>query len=109
MQNGVQVYFIEEDKISPEGWPLMINKIQRIHIGDSTKDFNFCDKTYKLKSVISNNTNELWMKVSKNSGQGTIKDLDVTISSEYGDNIIRINIDDDADNKSTWFKVPDTP
>jgi len=41
------------------------------------------------------------MKVSKNSGQGTIKDLDVTISSEYGDNIIRINIDDDADNKST--------
>ena len=31
------------------------------------------------------------------------------MSSEYGDNIVRINIDDDADNKTTRFKVPDTP
>jgi len=43
------------------------------------------------------------------NGKGQTKELDVTISSEYGDDIIRINIDDDADNKTTWFKIPDTP
>ena len=42
-------------------------------------------------------------------GPGQTKELDITVSSEYGDDIVWINIDDDADNKTTWFKIPDTP
>jgi len=49
------------------------------------------------------------MKVRKFSGTGKVKDLDITISSEFGDDIVRVNIDDDSDNKSTRFKIPSTP
>ena len=42
-------------------------------------------------------------------GPGQTKELDITVSSEYGDDIVWINIDDDADNKTTRFKIPDTP
>lgn len=77
---------------------MKINQIQRIHIGDSTKDFNYCSKQYQLIDYISNNTNEIRLKVKKSLGDGLTKALDITISSEYGDDIVRINIDDDADN-----------
>ncbi len=101
IQNGVTVFFIEEDKVSPDGRSLQINEIQRIHIGDSTKDFDYCSKQYQLLSVISNNTNEIRLRVKKVKGSGATKELDITVSSEYGEDIVRINIDDDADNKTT--------
>lgn len=34
--------------------------------------------------------------------------MDITLQA-MGDDIVRINIDDDSDNKSTWFKIPFTP
>ena len=48
------------------------------------------------------------MKVSKQFGTGKMKDLDIHLY-DYGDDIIRINIDDDSDGKSTRFKIPFTP
>jgi len=89
--------------------PLKFGKIARIHLGDSSKDFNYCDKNYKLKSFISNKTDELRMRVGKTSGTGSVKDLDITVTSEYGDNIVRINIDDDSEGPSSRFKIPSTP
>lgn len=51
VQSNVTVYLITAD--TQNGIPLNINTIQRIHIGDSSTDFNYCDKGYTLNSFIS--------------------------------------------------------
>lgn len=82
--------------------------ISRIHFGYSKSDFNYCSKNYILKSFDGDKPGEYRMKVSKQFGTGKMKDLDIHLY-DYGDDIIRINIDDDSDGKSTRFKIPFTP
>lgn len=61
--------------------------ISRIHFGYTKTDFNYCNKNYILKSVDSQKPGEARMRVSKMSGTGKMKDLDIHIF-DLGDDII---------------------
>lgn len=49
------------------------------------------------------------MKIVKNNGTGAEKALDVTVMTNFGPNVVRINIDDDSDNLTTRFHIPWEP